>query len=108
MRAYGPLLLTVLLLGDAGPVQSQGGKTSPPEFKTDQAGGRVFRVNAAGAVEWSVSLPGKLGGRKLPHLLGDEKRVYVRRADRLTALAAASGVALWHARGVNGRLVLSR
>jgi outer membrane protein assembly factor BamB len=54
-----------------------------------------------------VSLPGDVRGVKLP-LLWDAKRVYVPHSEGITALAAQTGVALWHAKGPTDRLVLSR
>jgi outer membrane protein assembly factor BamB len=105
MRLTQALLLIVLVTGDAGPALA-GGKTAP-RFEIDPAARRVVRLDA-GTTRWSISLPGDLSGVMPPHLLWDAKRVYVRHREGVTALAAESGVVLWHAKGPTDRLVLSR
>jgi outer membrane protein assembly factor BamB len=105
MRLTTALLLMVFFTGDASPALA-GGKT-PPRFEVDHAARRVVRRDA-GTTRWSTSLPGDVRGVNLPHLLWDAKRLYVRHRDGLTAVAAESGVVLWHAKGPTDRLVLSR
>jgi len=105
MRPTNALLLLMLFTGDAGPALA-GGKP-PPRFEIDPAARRVVRLDA-GTTRWSTSLPGDVRGVMPPHLLWDAKRVYVRHQGGITALAAESGVVLWHAKGPTDRLVLSR
>ena len=107
MRPTKTLLLLVLFTGDADPALAGDKATPPPAFQIDPAARRVVRRDA-GTVRWSMSLPGDVRGVRLPHLLWDAKRVYVRHRDGLTALAAETGVVVWHAEGPTERLVLSR
>jgi outer membrane protein assembly factor BamB len=105
MRRTKALLLLVLFTGDAG--QALAGSKTSPRFEIDPAARRVVRRDA-GTTRWSVSLPGDVRGVMPPHLLWDTKRLYVRHKGGLTALAAESGVVLWHAKGPTDQLVLSR
>src|SRR5215468_5085762 len=98
------LLLIVVLTADA---PALAGSKTPPRFEIDHAARRVVRLDA-GTTRWSMSLPGDVRGVMPPHLLWDAKRVYVRHQGGITALAAESGVTLWHAEGPTDRLVLSR
>jgi outer membrane protein assembly factor BamB len=104
MKPTTALLLMVFFTGDGGPAPA-GGK-APPRFQIDHAARRVVRLDG-GTIRWSTSVPGDLAGGKDPHLLWDLKRVYVRHNDGITALAAQTGVVLWHAKGPTDRLVLS-
>jgi outer membrane protein assembly factor BamB len=98
-----PSLLIALFA--CGPVAaSTPGRKSGPRFEID-AQGRVVRLDTAGKTEWAARLNGKLGGRE-PQLLWDVKRLYVRHNDGVTALAARTGVVLWHEKGINGQLAL--
>src|SRR5262249_11829603 len=107
MRPTKTLLLLVLFTGDADPALAGDKATPPPGSQLAPAARRVVRRDA-GTVRWSMSLPGDVRGVRLPHLLWDAKRVYVRHRDGLTALAAETGVVVWHAEGPTERLVLSR
>jgi ketosteroid isomerase-like protein/outer membrane protein assembly factor BamB len=80
--------------------EKRGGGGNAPRFEIDPQG-RVLRRDAAGKVEWTTSLD---GGDE-PQLLWDAKRVYVRHRGGITALAARTGINLWHVQG-QGRLLL--
>src|SRR5262249_27242602 len=98
-----PSLLIALFA--CGPVAaSTPGRKSGPRFEID-AQGRVVRVDTCGKVAWAARLDGKLGGRE-PQLLWDAKRVYVHHNDGVTALAARTGIVLWHVTGGDVRLAL--
>jgi outer membrane protein assembly factor BamB len=100
-------MASLLILFACGPVvaSTPGSVAGPPRYEID-AKGRVVRVDAGGKIEWAARLDGKLAGKE-PQLLWDAKRVYVRHNDCVTALAAQTGVVLWHEKGINGRLALS-
>jgi outer membrane protein assembly factor BamB len=78
------------------------GAGDSPRYEIDPTGRLVRRDGEK--VLWTA----RLDRGKDPRLLWDAKRVYVRHRDGLTALAAQSGVVLWHAKGPTDRLVLSR
>src|SRR5262245_19577345 len=106
MRQTGKAVLrSWLFASGTGPVFPQPGKFDPPPFEIDK--GSVVRRDA-GQVRWSTRLGLGLDVLRPPQLVWDDKRVYVRHRDGVTALSTATGIILWHSKGPNDRLLLSR
>jgi outer membrane protein assembly factor BamB len=79
----------------------------PPEYKIDHENHQVSRL-ADGKPRWTTKLEGYLGLVRPPHLVWDEKRVYVTHKDGVTALDAETGKELWHSPGPNNGMLLSK
>jgi hypothetical protein len=69
---------------------------------------QVSRRSSRGQVVWSITLDGRTGGVRAPHLLADAERVYLTHGNGVTALNVADGAILWHSQGPADRLFLSR
>jgi outer membrane protein assembly factor BamB len=78
-----------------------------PRVEVDDDANRVVRRAVAGEVLWSTTLDGKIGDSDDPVLVCDAERVYLSHQDGVTALDAATGRELWHARGPNDHLLVS-
>src|SRR5262249_59210597 len=75
-------------------------------FEIDHNAGGVVR-REGGKVRWATPLTGDLGRVRPQHALWDAKRVYVSQSNGVTALAAATGVVVWHSEGPSAHLLLS-
>src|SRR4051812_36501619 len=84
-------------------IQSDAG--AQERFTLDQDEKRVARHDAKGKVVWSKVFDDQIGGVRWPHLVWDEKRVYITHNDGVTALDAEKGTLLWHSKGSNARLL---
>lgn len=79
----------------------------PPIF-VDRENHQVVARDETGRVIWSTRLEGYLGLVRPPHLLYDADRVYLSHSDGITALDRRNGKILWHEKGPNDRMLLSR
>ena len=77
-----------------------------PRYSYDRHG-QVTRHEGERAV-WTTKLTGNVGGVRPPHLLSDDERVYVTHDDGVTALDAKTGKVVWHSKGPNDCMLLSK
>src|SRR5262245_31435103 len=69
------------------PLPAKGWYHAVPGFRAYDEPVRVFRLDKGGKVFWSARLAGHLGGwHREPHLLADEKQLYLSHDDGVTAL----------------------
>jgi outer membrane protein assembly factor BamB len=100
-------LVTAKLAAPVPPKKGDAAGTSPA-YKVDPRAGLVVAQSADGKARWSTRLEGHLDGVRDPHIVWDDKRVYVTHKDGVTALDANTGKVLWHTTGPSDRLLLSR
>jgi hypothetical protein len=77
-----------------------------PRYDIDREG-RVTRSEGERAV-WTTKLDGTFGAHRDPHLVYDDRRVYLTHDDGVTALDAKTGKVVWHTKGPNDRMLLSK
>jgi hypothetical protein len=98
-------LLIVLLATGSRLAPPQAGTPEPPSFEIDK--GSVVRRDA-GHIRWSTRLGLALDDLRLPQLVWDAKRLYVRHRAGVTAFSTTTGIILWHSPGLSDRLLVSR
>jgi outer membrane protein assembly factor BamB len=100
--------LIVLLLSLVVSSRVSAQQASSSLFVLDRDKKQVVRHDAKGKVVWSVKFDKDIGGARPPHLLWDERRVYItHEIVGVTALDSENGKALWHVRGPESGMLLS-
>jgi len=92
------LLLSLTMI--AGGLSAQ-----PPQYGADRD--NAVSRRDGDRVAWTTKLAGPVQGVRDPHLVSDNRRVYVTDGDGITALDAATGKVLWRSKGPSDRLLLS-
>jgi outer membrane protein assembly factor BamB len=101
------VLLTAVFTASACSAGQQGTEPSSPRFEIDRKAGQVIRRDPDGRIRWSNPLRGDLGSPTDAPPFWDAKRVYVPHNNGVTALAATTGVVLWHSDGPKTHLMAS-